>query len=444
MIENQNFILSELIQLAKDLSSFYDGTNYCACRRIMIDISLIIDEELKRRFIMLLKQELIERLKRLQQMMSVHGLDSYVISSEENVWYLTNVTYKPEERPFFIIVPAKEKPILIVPKMEEKHLSKVIIDSKIISYWEYPSPVGGNWYDILQNTLKRYKRIGTETYIKSNILSKIYATEVVHVDLVDEIRKVKSPFELNLIKKTANLSDESMEKIFKNAYMGASVLEAFSLSKSIQTKMIKNKTFDPITTSLLTAVWPSPISSMPHSIPNLDDRLISGPNIAMSYLRINGYAAECERTFFLGKPKKEEEDYFKHMMNARNQALHILKAGVKASDIDAEAKNYLIKSGFKSNLLHRTGHGIGLRNHEGPWIAEGNDEILKENMVISIEPGIYFEGVGGYRHSDTVLVKKDGYELLTKFPVELEDVTITTSSLIARIKGKMIQLLLGL
>lgn len=387
----------------------------------------------------MLKQELTKRLVSLQHMLKVQRLDSYIISSEENIWYLTDITYKPEERPFFIVVRVKEKPILIVPKMEEMHLSKVMIDCEIISYWEYPSPEGSNWYDVLQNAVKDFKRVGIERHIKSNILSRIYANEVVQVDLVDEMRKVKSPYEVEVIKKTSQICDNAMEKIFKNVYYGATVVEPFSLSKSIQTEIIRNKSFDPITTSLLTAVWPAPISAMPHSIPNLDDRLNKGPNVAMSYLRINGYASECERTFFIGKPEKDDKERFVHMMNARNHALRILKAGVRCSDVDGEAKNYLIQNGFENYLLHRTGHGIGMRNHEGPWVAEGNDEILRENMVISIEPGIYIEGIGGYRHSDTILITKGGYEILTKFPVELKDMTILSSNIMARIKGKIIQ-----
>lgn len=387
----------------------------------------------------MLKQELAKRVAALQERLLSQELDAYIIASEENIWYLTHITYKPEERPFFIVVTANEEPKLIVPKMEEMHLRKTQIDCKIISYWEYPSPEGSNWYDVLQESIRVFRRVGTETHIKANILEKIHATEVIQTDLVDEMRKVKSPYELSVIKKTASVCDEGVRRIFKSTYPGATVVEPFSLSRAVQTELIRTKAFDPITTSLLTAVWPAPVSSMPHSIPELNDRLNKGPNVSMCYYRINGYSAECERTFFFGKPDKDDEERFHHMMNARNKALRILKAGVRCSDVDAAAKNYLIQNGFAGNLLHRTGHGIGISNHEEPWVAEGNDEVLKENMVISIEPGIYFEGVGGYRHSDTILITSGGYELLTKFPVELGDVTITSSSLSARLKGKMIQ-----
>ncbi|MEK4230934.1 M24 family metallopeptidase [Solibacillus sp. FSL H8-0538] len=130
---------------------------------------------------------------------------------------------------------------------------------------------------------------------------------------------------------------------------------------------------------------------------------------------------------------------FQHMQNARNRALSMVRAGVRAGDIDAEARAYFDQHGLLNRLLHRTGHGVGLRNHEGPYIAEGSNEILEENMVITIEPGIYIEGVGGYRHSDTIRVTKDGYEVLTTFPTDLVDMTITKSNILAKLKGKFIQ-----
>ena len=115
------------------------------------------------------------------------------------------------------------------------------------------------------------------------------------LDLVDEIRKVKSDYELTQIRKSAEICDDAMAMIFKSTYFGATVVEPFSLSRSIQTTLIQTKQYDPITTSLLTAVWPAPNSAMPHSIPDLSDKIGKGPNVAMSYFRINGYAAECEK-----------------------------------------------------------------------------------------------------------------------------------------------------
>lgn len=372
-------------------------------------------------------------------MLVSNKLDAYIITAEEDIWYYTNITYKPEERPFFIIVAPDQAPTLLVPKLEESHVHKGVIDYEVVSYWEFPSPEGSNWYDILNQLIRKYDRVGIESNVRADVYQHTQAKELVLAQLVETQRKVKSAYELEKIRMSAKVCDEAMADIFRTIYRGASVLEPFTLSKKVQTNLIKSKQFDPITTSLLTAVWNAPTSAMPHSVPGLSDKFGDGPNVAMSYYRINGYSAECERTFFLGQPTKDDVDMFQHMLNARQAALRIVRAGVRAADVDAEARNYLEQQGLLNRLLHRTGHGVGLRNHEGPYIAEGNNEILEENMIITIEPGIYIEGVGGYRHSDTIRVTKDGYEFLTSFESDLENMTITKSNTLAKLKGKLVQ-----
>ena len=366
-------------------------------------------------------------------------MEAYIVTAEEDIWYLTGITYRPEERPFFIVVSPRGKPILVVPKLEEAHVQKGIIDCEIIAYWEYPSPPDKNWYDILNGILERFNRIGIEVNVKSDVFLNIEAKELVPAGFVAEQRQVKNPLELKMIRSSAKICDETMRTLFNSVYPGVSVIETFAISKNVQNGLIRAGNFDPITTTLLTVAWPAPLSAMPHSIPGLNDRLGQGPNLAMCYFRINGYASECERTFFLKPPSRDEHELFQHMMCARDKALSKLKAGVRAADIDAEAREYLISKGLEEKLLHRTGHGIGLGNHEQPYIAEGSQDILQENMVISIEPGIYVEGLGGFRHSDTMLITKDGYELLTGFPRNIEDVTINKSNWGSRIKGSIIR-----
>ena len=89
----------------------------------------------------------------------------------------------------------------------------------------------------------------------------------------------------------------------------------------------------------------------------------------MSYLRVNGYAAECERTFCLAPPTEQHQKMFAAMEEARKRAFAMIRSGVKASDVDKAAMDYLKDTGYGEYLLHRTGHGIGQGNHEGPWVA---------------------------------------------------------------------------
>ena len=125
------------------------------------------------------------------------------------------------------------------------------------------------------------------------------------------------------------------------------------------------------------------------------------------------------------------------MMEARRLAFSFVKPGMSCADLDARVNAFLSAEGYgdEEQRLHRTGHGFGLGNHEAPWIAEGSDQVLEENMVISIEPGIYADKLGGTRHSDTILVTRDGYEILTKSPSDIDSMTMKGMRLGARFKG---------
>ena len=94
------------------------------------------------------------------------------------------------------------------------------------------------------------------------------------------------------------------------------------------------------------------------------------------------------------------------------------------ADVDRQINNYIKSKGYADNLLHRTGHSFGVTDHEGPFLVKGYDRKILQNMVFSIEPGIYVPGVGGFRFSDTVLVTENGNQKLTRAPETLEDLTL--------------------
>jgi len=133
-----------------------------------------------------------------------------------------------------------------------------------------------------------------------------------------------------------------------------------------------------------------------------------------------GYNSELERTMFVGEPDKEKTKFFNLMMQAQEIAFDNIRPGRKCSEVDAAVREFYEKNGLWDYWRHHTGHAIGLLGHEAPFFDIGDHTIMKPGMVFSVEPGLYVMGLGGFRHSDTVLVTETGMEMLTYYPRDLE------------------------
>ncbi len=119
------------------------------------------------------------------------------------------------------------------------------------------------------------------------------------------------------------------------------------------------------------------------------------------------------RVVFLGKINVQTKKIWTLVKNAHNVSLKTVKNGQKCRFVDESARLAIKKAGFADNFIHGTGHGVGLDIHEYPSVSQKSKDILKQNMVITIEPGVYFNGKFGIRIEDTVLVTKNGYKILT-------------------------------
>ncbi len=392
---------------------------------------------------MITRQEYLDRMASLQELVRRHDLQAFLVTAQDSIYYLTGVTYVPMERPFFIIVRPQGENALLTPALDQEHLKSAPNVKSVHRYWDYPSPPGEGWPEKLHELLGNISVLGVEPSLPQEIATQLQAFNPQVHPLLEQLRLVKSPAEVNMLRQAAHYVCQGMEKILQAAYFGVSEIEIFSQSRSVQMNIIKETQFDALNTSLLTAAWPRRLGMQPHGIPSVDDRLEHGPHIALSQMRVNGYGAECERTFFVSTPSSEMKEMFATMREARKRAFDLIRPGVPCAEIDRAANGFLRQEGFAENLLHRTGHGFGLGTHEGPWVAEGSEDILQENMLISNEPGLYIPDLGAFRHSDTLLVTKDGYENLTPYPADLEDVMILGSKPFTRLRGSLIRRAVG-
>jgi Xaa-Pro dipeptidase len=165
-------------------------------------------------------------------------------------------------------------------------------------------------------------------------------------------------------------------------------------------------------------------SIMPHVFSNTrrmeeGDALIHSRQVAL-----NGYRAELERTVVLGEPTPRQVEAFEAARKAQRAAMDFIEPGVTAAQVDEVARDVLREAGFGEYAIHRAGHGLGISAHEEPYLRFDNDLVLEEGMVYCVEPGIYVPGLGGFRHSDTVVLTSEGSRPITEYPTDLASLTI--------------------
>jgi Xaa-Pro aminopeptidase len=138
-----------------------------------------------------------------------------------------------------------------------------------------------------------------------------------------------------------------------------------------------------------------------------------------------GYNAELERAMIIGPPTDEMRRLFEHTVAAQQVAFDALRPGVTCADVDGAVLRYFEEHDLLSHWRQHTGHAIGLRNHEAPFLDVGDHTVVEPGMVFTIEPGLYAADIGGFRHSDTVAITPDGLDVLTDYPRDIESLTIS-------------------
>ena len=134
---------------------------------------------------------------------------------------------------------------------------------------------------------------------------------------------------------------------------------------------------------------------------------------------LNGYQSDITRTIFLGNPPADFRQAYAAVLEANERGRAAVKPGVRAQEVDHATRRTLEATGYGDYFIHRTGHGLGLDVHESPWIMAGNDQVLAEGMVFSVEPGVYLPGRFGIRIEDIVAVTASGVRTLTGFDHQL-------------------------
>jgi len=395
--------------------------------------------------IALSQSEFESRVQKIRGEIAKRQLDALYLTSDTSIVYATGFSHISTERPAALVIPLDGEIVFMGPVIERDHIKATApLIRHVYSYLDYPGET--HPMDLFASWLKEIglgdKSIGIDNpagasgkwgYTGPPISEKLPEAKFVKAkDIVETLRLIKSDEEIALLKesaKWAGLAHSFLQKFTKPGLWDVEISLRASLEASKEMKRKLGLKYEQTRWGLAsaTANYRGQVgegSSVPHAISirrkvRKGDVLVTGAGAD-----VGGYSAELERTMVLGKPTEKQRKYFEIMVKMQDAALRAFGPDVKCSDVDKATVNVAKEEGVAEYLLHHTGHGIGLEGHEPPWLDKGNDELLKRGMVVSCEPGIYIPGYAGFRHSDTVLITKQGAELITSYPRDLKSLTI--------------------
>jgi Xaa-Pro aminopeptidase len=226
--------------------------------------------------------------------------------------------------------------------------------------------------------------------------------------VVERLRMKKDAQELAVMRKAAILAGEVLEGVLKLVRPGVRESE---ISAEIEYQMKKRGASG---VSFETIVASGKRSAMPHARPT-SKRLRKNELVVLDLGAILGhYCSDITRTVYVGRASQRIRGWYRAVQEANQAAVAMVRAGVTCQEVDAAARDVLKKNALESYFVHSTGHGLGLEVHEAPRVARGQAIRLVAGNVITIEPGVYVEGVGGIRVEDDVAVRFQGSEVLTR------------------------------
>jgi len=349
----------------------------------------------------------LKRRENLQNYLKDKNIDLLIIDDVISLIYLTGLNLSSgkilitqKNSMLFVdgryIQEAKQNSDMDVALIGEKALCDFIVQSraKIIGF-------DGNKVSLTNfEKLKNF----------SNKINKKYNLDINLVVLdnpLKEFRVIKDMEEIALMKKAAALTWRGFEHICLFLKEGITEKEvAFEFEFFVKKNGAEKLSFDPI-------VCFAENTASPHHRPTNKKLKLNDIVLIDIGACIENYQSDMTRVIFFGAANPVLEKMYSIVKKAQFNALSICRPGTKLKDLDIAAKKIIKEENYEKEYLHSLGHGVGLEVHEFPRIkedSEDQDVILKPGMVITIEPGIYVEGLGGVRYEDMILVTKDGYE----------------------------------
>jgi Xaa-Pro aminopeptidase len=381
------------------------------------------------------------RTEKLRSCLEAENLTGVVIHDRDYILYYTGFAFIPTERPIIFTMNSKGQKGLFVPRLEMEHAAGNALVDRVDYYLEYPfQPRPEEIFKDVLNDLGIFGNYGADQDgypwilgYRGPSLTELFGNspKIVRAFIEDQMM-IKSESEINLIRESVKWGNLAHVLLHRYTRVGETETEV-SLRASNDATLAMMDAIGPIYraqsyfTSGAHAGYRGQIgrnAAIPHALANnlvfqKGDVLVTGANAA-----IWGYNSELERTMIIGPVNDDQKRMFDHMIALQDTALQAIRPGVPCSEVDKAVRKYYDDHDLMSYWKHHAGHAIGIRYHEAPFLDIGDTTMIQPGMVFTVEPGLYAPSLGGFRHSDTVLVTEDGIEMLTYYPRDLNSLAI--------------------
>jgi Xaa-Pro aminopeptidase len=386
--------------------------------------------------------ELAHRRSRLLEHAQAHGAPGFVLFEPDYLRYFTGFWFLSNERPIVYAESTGGESAIFVPEFEVERTRAEAAFERIEPYPEYPGH---------EHPMRILARVLADLGIGGTIAADrdgypgilgysgpplSHVTGATVVDVAGAIERMlvrKSPAEVELIRESGRWCAHGHRLLQEYTRVGATEAQV-SLRAQHETTLAMLAEGGP--RGLLgsgdgaKAGYRGQIgkrSAWAHAVAHDIEFAAGDVLVTETGAPVWGYKAELERAMVVGPPSDRVKHLFEHMLAAREVAFGALRPGATCADVDGAVLRYFEEHGLLGYWRQHTGHGTGLRDHEAPFLDVGDGTGLEPGMVFTIEPGLYDPDVGGFRHSDTVVVTDDGHELLTDYPADLESLTLPGS-----------------
>ena len=345
------------------------------------------------------------RIQKLTQTFKAHKIDALLVLKDVNITYLTKF-------------PASESWLLVFPKKsfyitDFRYVLEAKKGLKGVNLKEYKNTLHETTFQTAQEL--KVKRLGFDerhvTLAQYKILKKKCPSGMELVaanNLVENLREIKETQEIDQIKQALKVHQGALKFLKKVIKPGISEAD---VALRLQ-NYVKSRGYDFSFPSIIAS---GPNSCFPHA--KVSSRKIRNNEIVLVDIGIdvNGYKSDLTRIFFLGRIPPLIQKVSGYVKEAQQKAIAKIKDGVAVADVDREARNYLAKHKLDQYFGHSLGHGVGLEIHENPRLSQKSQSVLKEGMIVTVEPGVYLPNQFGIRHEEMILVKKNRGEVLSGY-----------------------------